>query len=134
VPFVVRTHPEHRLVVVRTWGVVTADDVVDAATALLSDLAWDPTFALVWDGRAVEAYALGPGGMDRILGVAAEHAPPSPRGPTAILVPRESSGDALARVLGERTGRLGVRDRRVFYGAAPAEEWLGLPAGFLDEP
>jgi hypothetical protein len=134
VPFAVRTHPEHRLAVVRTWGIVTADLLLGAATALSAAPGWDRSCGLVWDGREVETYALGPDGLARVLGLSPEPAPPGPRGPTAIIVRSGSEGDMLAREVGARTGRLGVRDRRVFYSTVAAEEWLGLPHGLLDEP
>ena len=123
----------HRLAVVHLRGTLSGAELAEAVAAVLLDPAWEPTFASVWDSRAVAELVLEPDDVAR-LGALTERLLDR-MGPARTAAVIRGDVDRMAAQLFQRTNAHHPgAETRLFHQPEPAADWLGVPVGLLDPP
>jgi hypothetical protein len=119
-PYDIRIHPEIRRIVVRAYGPSSFEEARVSADALIVDPLFDPTYAILVDGRELEYLAsyheaiMFRDMFDRMK--------TSFRGPIAVVV-QGTARYGVSRMIAMMADLVGVR-MEAFLALPEAEEWL----------
>lgn len=121
-PYEVFILPERRLGVVRLFGAVTGDTIVQAIRELCASEEWTPGYNTLWDWRAMRELMVSPAEATDILEQVRRVERRIGSGRTAIVV-RDETDYALAQmlILKADTER---RERKVFYSIDEVRGWI----------
>lgn len=121
-PYEVGVQTERRLGVVRCFGSVTGEMIVEALEALYTIDGWKAGYDTLWDVRKIESLTVTPSGASDVLDQIQRLRPRMGEGRVAIVAHRPVDY-ALAVMLCKKASSDG-RERNVFYAMDEARDWL----------
>lgn len=124
-PFSCHIASEQRIGVIRLYGGVSGDELIEAVKTLYSGDDWQPGFNILWDARAIAQLVLAPEDADAFTRAVGERIERIGRGRTAVVTTGfETYMSGL--LLAIRSRKLSPREIEMFSDLAPALAWLGI--------